>query len=631
MHPRFEQDNPAPIIGKRYKLINQLGMGGFGQSFLAQDLHLPGCPRCVVKRLLTKTHDPKHLKTARRLFDTEARVLYQLGKHDQIPTLYAHFEENQEFYLVQEFIEGEPLTWKVLRGKPWAEERVIALLHDILEILAFVHQQNVIHRDIKPANLIRRNRDGKLVLIDFGAVKQVSIPMGDPDSEIAESTISVGTQGYISNEQLAGRPRFCSDVYAVGMVGIQALTGVRPKRLDENAATGELDWRIHVPNVSPEFAEVLDRMVLYDFRDRYPTAVEALESLQHLPPCLLAALQPATVDSPLTQEFGLTDAETDSTQKDLDFTYASSSLVPTYHQEETLMYGEDNSSTATSVSPPQNWRQTWLERISHLPKKWQGQAVQRWTLLGMAGAIAGVSLFLLLVQLNARRNPANNPTSIRNPTSSPRASIQPVTPPQGSPAPKPTPLSPTQKAANLRTEAERLLKQRQYQQALDRYEQLIKLKSNDAQAHWGRCESLNGLQQPDQAIVACNDALDLNPDYAEALWSQGKALRQQDRILGALRLFEEATIVKPDFADAWLARGSALQEVGRSAEAIDALDQAIVLNRNSAEAWSIRGSALWNLGRFDQAVASLDKALQIQPNASGASALRQQAREELGY
>lgn len=624
MHPRFEQDNPAPIIGKRYKLINQLGMGGFGQSFLAQDLHLPGFPRCVVKRLLAKTNDPRHLKTARRLFDTEARVLYQLGKHDQIPTLYAHFEENQEFYLVQEFIEGEPLTWKVIKGKKLPEGKVIALLHDILEILAFVHQQNVIHRDIKPANLIRRHRDGKLVLIDFGAVKQVTIPIGDPDSEIAESTISVGTQGYISNEQLAGRPRFCSDVYAVGMVGIQALTGVRPKRLDENAVTGELDWRIHAPDVSPEFAEVLDRMILYDFRDRYPTAVEALESLQQLPPRLLEVLQASKVDPASMEEFGTTDSETDSTQKDSGSTYASSGPVPTFHQEETLMYGE-TLSTTSSVHQPQDWHQRWVEMRSHLWKSWQRPTVKQWSMLGAGVAIASAALSLVLVRLNPHQTPTSTPPS------SPGTSMQSVTPPQIPASPKPTPQSLAQRVANLRAETDRLRKQRQYQQALDRYDQLIKLKSNDAQAHWGRCESLNGLKRPDQAMVACNDALALNPDYAEALWSKGKALRQQDRILEALRLFEEATILKPDFTDAWLSRGSSLQEVGRSAEAIDALDQAIALNRNLAEAWSIRGSALWNLGRFDHAVDSLDKALQIQPNAPGASALRRQAREELGY
>lgn len=622
MKPLFEQENPAPIIGKRYKLINQLGVGGFGQSFLAQDLHLPGCPRCVVKRLLAKTNDPKHLRTARRLFDTEARVLYQLGRHDQIPTLYAHFEESQEFYLVQEFIEGEPLTWQILKGKPWAETKVIGLIHDILEILAFVHQQNVIHRDIKPSNLIRRQKDGKLVLIDFGAVKQVTLPITDPDSEIPESTISVGTQGYISNEQLAGRPRFCSDVYAVGIVGIQALTGILPRRLEENAATGELDWRAHAPNVSPEFAEVLDHMTFYDFRDRYPTAVEALEALRGLPESLLdfppqsSSLEGADSNFPPS-----TILETDSTQKESIITNFTGHPLQTYYQEETLVYGEDFSSEPSLTSPTK----PGLSALQSSIRKWlEVHPINRKRLLvgGLGSlAIAVGAYFLLKSGISYQTTGVPRPNSIAE---------QSVKPTSRSPLP-PKPLSPKEQAAKLLKEAAQLQKQKQYQQALSKYDQLVKLKPDDAQAYWGRCESFNGLKQPDQAIVACNDALALNPDYAEALWSKGKALRQQDRTIEALRLFEDATSIKPDFVDAWLSRGSTLQEVGRSAEAIDALDQAIYLDRNSAEAWSLRGSALWNLGRYDQAIASLDKALQIQPDAAGAKALRQQAREELGY
>lgn len=284
MTHQLQQDSPTAIVGKRYKLISQLGVGGFGQTFLAQDLHLPDCPRCVVKRLLAKTNEPKNLQTARRLFNTEARVLYQLGNHDQIPSLFAHFEENQEFYLVQEFVEGEPMTRQIIKGEPWAETRVITLLKDILEVLVFVHQQNVIHRDVKPSNLMRRRRDGKLVLIDFGAVKRVSVQAADPNTELADSTVSIGTQGYIPNEQLAGKPRFSSDIYAVGLAGIQALTGVLPRELGEDAQTSELDWRVHAPHVSTELAAILDRMVCYDFRDRYPTAVEALDALRTIAP-----------------------------------------------------------------------------------------------------------------------------------------------------------------------------------------------------------------------------------------------------------------------------------------------------------------------------------------------------------
>ena len=618
MTHQLQQDSPTAVVGKRYKLISQLGVGGFGQTFLAQDLHLPDCPRCVVKRLMAKTNEPKNLQTARRLFNTEARVLYQLGNHDQIPALFAHFEENQEFYLVQEFVEGEPMTRQIIKGEPWAEDRVIALLKDILEVLVFVHEQNVIHRDVKPSNLMRRRRDGKLVLIDFGAVKRVSVQAADPNTDMADSTVSIGTQGYIPNEQLAGKPRFSSDIYAVGLAGIQALTGVLPRELGEDAQTSELDWRVHTPNVSAELTAILDRMVCYDFRDRYPTAVEALEALRSIAPeatnsearssvanddlastvILDTAQQPLVTlkQSSATYDFALTDP------KDETLTLSGRTASDSFLRE----------AEPLETPPP---RQTGSKQLFGA---FQKPGMQRWLLL--SGVVGGLALLTFKVSPLLRiSQPATPLSAITYPT------------PKRAPLSSPKPMSPKQEAAMLLDQANRQRQERQYAKALASYDKLIKLKPNTAQAHWGRCDALTGLKRPDQAIVACNDALAINPDYAEALWSQGKALKLQDRSLEALKLFEEATVLKPALAGAWVDRGITLQEFGRSSEAIDALDAAIALDRNSAEAWSTRGAALWNLGRYDQAIAALDKALQIQPTAAGARALRQQAREQLGY
>ena len=169
-------------ISSRYQIIQILGVGGFGQTFLAKDLQLPDHPKCVVKRLKPATNETFVLQIASRLFETEARVLHRLGSHDRIPRLLAHFEEDQEFYLVQELVDGNDLTNELIPtersvdGYPVGrmnESEAIAFLLDVLEILIFVHQNGAIHRDIKPANLMRRQSDLKLVLIDFGAVKQV--------------------------------------------------------------------------------------------------------------------------------------------------------------------------------------------------------------------------------------------------------------------------------------------------------------------------------------------------------------------------------------------------------------------------------------------------------------------------
>jgi serine/threonine-protein kinase len=168
--------NSEAILASRYKIVKPLG-GGFGQTFLAQDLQLPNQPACVVKQLKLQLLKPQELAIAKRLFDSEAATLHDLGVHDQIPRLFAHFEQGGEFYLVQEFIEGETLESEIGAGKKWEQIKLISGLRDILHMLAFVHSCQVIHRDIKPDNLIRRRSDRKIVLIDFGSVKAIS-----PDS-----------------------------------------------------------------------------------------------------------------------------------------------------------------------------------------------------------------------------------------------------------------------------------------------------------------------------------------------------------------------------------------------------------------------------------------------------------------
>lgn len=265
------------IIGGRYHIIRSLGSGGFGTTFLAEDRHLPGQPRCAVKQLKPLTSDPFTLQVARRLFQTEAEVLHKLGSHDQIPQILAHFEENGEFYLVQEYIEGSEFSQELPADKPLGKDRVIALLREILEILEFVHQQNVIHRDIKPANLIRRLKDKKLVLIDFGAVKQISTQVINAQGH-TNFTVAIGSPGYMPNEQQAGKPRFSSDIYAVGMIGIQALTCSHPRQLPEDPNTGEIIWRDRA-QAPADLADVLDKMVRYDFRDRYQSATEVLRAI----------------------------------------------------------------------------------------------------------------------------------------------------------------------------------------------------------------------------------------------------------------------------------------------------------------------------------------------------------------
>lgn len=272
--------NSQLLLKGRYTITAELGAGGFGKTYLAQDTQRPGSPQCVVKQLKPMRTDERTLEISRRLFQQEAEMLEKLGKHSQIPQLLAYFEQNQEFYLVQEFVKGHPLSAEMFSGKRLSEIQVVYLLKDVLSVLNFIHTQGVIHRDIKPANIIRREQDGKLVLIDFGAVKQKL-----QESQLVEGqesvTIGIGTVGYAPSEQLKGQPKFNSDIYALGITAIQALTGQVADQLPTDPQTAEIVWRNYA-SVSDRLANVLDQMVRHHHSARYQSAAEVLQALKDL-------------------------------------------------------------------------------------------------------------------------------------------------------------------------------------------------------------------------------------------------------------------------------------------------------------------------------------------------------------
>lgn len=265
------------LLRDRYRVIKALGQGGFGATFLAKDESLPGEPCCVIKQLRPTTSGAHLLQMARELFEREARTLGKIGNHPQVPMLLAYFEDNQQFYLVQEYISGWTLQQEVRKSGPFSEAGVKQFLSEILPLLQYIHSQQVIHRDIKPANLIRREQDKKLVLIDFGAVKnQVNSTVNS--DQTALTNFAIGTPGFAPPEQMALRPVYASDIYAVGVTCIYLLTGKSPKDLDYNPATGEMIWRKNV-QISEHLAEVLKKMLEASVRHRYQASGDILRAL----------------------------------------------------------------------------------------------------------------------------------------------------------------------------------------------------------------------------------------------------------------------------------------------------------------------------------------------------------------
>jgi serine/threonine protein kinase, bacterial len=285
----------ARLLDNRYNILQNLAEGGFGTTFLAADTRTPSQRPCVVKQLKPSGPDMQALITQR--FTREAAVLETLGlQNRQIPLLYAYFQENNDYYLVQEYIQGETLTQSVQRQGPWPETAVQTLLLQLLPVLASIQSHSIIHRDIKPDNIIIRQSDRLPVLIDFGAVKEAIVP--NP----SDASIVIGTPGFMAPEQAVGRPVYSSDLYALGLTAIYCLTGQQPTAFVNNPQTGEIDWRSPQP-LTPAFKRLLNQAIAPNAHARFPTAQAMLQALETLgptsdlesPPTQVAPQHPKTI------------------------------------------------------------------------------------------------------------------------------------------------------------------------------------------------------------------------------------------------------------------------------------------------------------------------------------------------
>jgi serine/threonine-protein kinase len=287
--------SPINLLSNRYRILNILGEGGFGKTYLVEDTQMPSKRKCVLKQL-KPSHDNLQIhQLVRERFQREATILEQLGEHHrQIPRLYAYFAEGEEFYLVEEWIEGETLTQRVESRGVFSEREARSLLLDLLPTLSDIHRQGIVHRDIKPDNIILRHSDGKPVLIDFGAVKETMNTVISASGNQTHSIV-IGTPGYMPSEQMAGRPVFSSDLYSLGLTAIYLLTGKQPQQLDSNPMTGKVLWQEYVPNGSPDFATVIDRAIQPYANQRFAAAEDMAIALTP------GAVSPSTIQPSASQ------------------------------------------------------------------------------------------------------------------------------------------------------------------------------------------------------------------------------------------------------------------------------------------------------------------------------------------
>jgi eukaryotic-like serine/threonine-protein kinase len=262
------------ILHSHYQIVKVLGIGKSGTTYLAKDLDLIDSPFYVVKQIQNVKIDPTDRSLADRIFESHSSIAYQVGKHPQIPSLISKFTVDNDRYLVREYIDGEPLSQELTPGVIWSQTQVFDLLIELLGILNFVHGFEYIHQDINPHNIIRRHEDGRLCLIGFGCVQDLgnlgqNLPHEEPKN--------INDPSYVPYEQEQNVSKINSDIYAIGAIVIQALTGRYP--IEKDAHSYELKWRDEV-TIDPKLVKTIDKMVRPDYRNRYQSASEVLEALK---------------------------------------------------------------------------------------------------------------------------------------------------------------------------------------------------------------------------------------------------------------------------------------------------------------------------------------------------------------
>ena len=553
-------DNRYPILNKRYQIIQELGHGGFGTTYLAEDKKADNS-LCAVKRLNSERVD---IDIAQKLFKREADTLLQLQQVPQVPKFIDYFEEDNCSYIVEEYIEGSPLD--SLISHHWNETNMAILLWDILSILQLLHQKNIVHRDIKPSNLIQRKIDNKFTIIDFGAVKEI-----DSQQELKPETC-IFSIDYSPPEQMQGMPRLNSDIYALGMTAIELLT----KQLPREIVRDEADRAISPESkLAPSWLiDILNKMVQTNIRKRYQSVEEVLKDLgQRNSPKIEP---PNDIKDPTkTQKKNYLKKLWYVPLIVLPLLVIAGELInpwlrPKYYLSQGNSLLDDRQAQASLGKFQQAIA---LQRNS--AAAWQGRGNALFTLGRYSGALEAYNKAISIEPENIKA--LNNKGKI-------------------------------------------LFQQRRMQEAIDVYNKAIEIDTKNAEAWSGKGLAHMNMGQSGEALASFESAQKIRPDEPNFWIQKGIVLRGLQRSQEANEFYQEAISVYDEVIDKnrnnslfWADRGFVLLQLNRPQDAFSSYDRALTIDSNFYEALSGKANVYGSVGEYQQALELLDRAAEVRP------------------
>ncbi|MEM6835413.1 MAG: tetratricopeptide repeat protein [Cyanobacteria bacterium P01_C01_bin.120] len=605
------------LLGGRYQLVSVLNEQPSGRTILAADIHYPGQPHCVVRELHLPTRNPMTRQFILRLLKQKAAKLEDLGQHPQIPNAYAAFDVEQNFYIVQEYIPGRSLSEELQPGQPWSPAAAVSFLREVLPVLSFAQEQRVVHGNLKPSKLIRHTDTGQLVILDFGSIKNVSQKVTSRRQTTAADASESAHHIYLAPEQLHGQPLFYSDHYALGMMLVQALTGLPVDELPtaQNPEQPEiLASRLQaLPDLEPALGNLLLRMVHAIPERRYQKATDILAELgrwqdsapptTEIPP---SAQWPTAAPGPVSPPSRRRWPWTIVGALSLAALVGATAVVAFKLPQRLLARRHLNTAVTVATDNPQAAIDQYTKALALLPNHAEA-LMQRGQLYFDSGnpeaALADMSA--AISQAPDQPDYVYERANIRFNLGDVQGAIDDYT------------QAINKDATFAKAYANRGSARASWgddRGSIDDYTEAIALATQpeiEAAAYLNRCLSYSNLDEQQLALEDCSAAINLRPSHALAYQNRGLVRRRLGDFQGSLQDYNIAIQIEPNSPDPYYNRGLTRQALQDVSGAIADFSQAIAIDANYVFAIYDRGLLYAQLDNTQAALTDLQTASRL--------------------